>query len=121
MAAHRSNIELPVSARADARPVAAPRLDQQTAPVANASVLVVEDEAALATAVTDAPRDAGYMVAHAPDGDKRSRSINEEAFDGSICDLKMPRLDGKAFYRTLAAASPGLAKRVIFVTAMSRD
>jgi CheY-like chemotaxis protein len=28
----------------------------------------------------------------------------------------MPRLDGKAFYRMLAAATPGLAKRVIFVT-----
>jgi CheY-like chemotaxis protein len=38
------------------------------------------------------------------------------AFDAVICDLKMPRLDGKAFYRSLAAMSPGLAKRVIFVT-----
>jgi DNA-binding response OmpR family regulator len=28
----------------------------------------------------------------------------------------MPRVDGKAFYRTLAAASPAVAKRVIFVT-----
>ena len=28
----------------------------------------------------------------------------------------MPRLDGKAFYRTLEADAPELAKRVIFVT-----
>jgi CheY-like chemotaxis protein len=28
----------------------------------------------------------------------------------------MPRLDGKAFYRTLGAMSPGLATRVLFVT-----
>jgi len=66
--------------------------------------------------VTDALRDAGYMVAHAPDGEQALAIINEQAFDVVICDLKMPRLDGKAFYRTLAAASPGLAKRVIFVT-----
>ena len=33
-----------------------------------------------------------------------------------ICDLKMPRLDGKAFYKTLSAGTPGLAQRVIFVT-----
>jgi len=28
----------------------------------------------------------------------------------------MPKLDGKAFYRTLSAIAPGLAKKVIFVT-----
>ena len=33
-----------------------------------------------------------------------------------ICDLKMPRLDGMAFYRAIAATAPELAKRVIFVT-----
>jgi CheY-like chemotaxis protein len=33
-----------------------------------------------------------------------------------ICDLKMPRVDGMAFHRMLAAAAPGLAKRVVFVT-----
>ncbi len=42
--------------------------------------------------------------------------IRAQAFDAVICDLKMPRLDGKAFYRMLEAAAPGLAKRVIFVT-----
>ena len=33
-----------------------------------------------------------------------------------ICDLKMPRLDGQSFYRTLEEANPELAHRVIFVT-----
>ena len=33
-----------------------------------------------------------------------------------ICDLKMPRVDGMAFYRMLSAAVPTLSKRVIFVT-----
>src|SRR5207247_10172221 len=28
-----------------------------------------------------------------------------------ICDLKMPKLDGRAFYKMLAAAAPGLSKR----------
>jgi two-component system cell cycle sensor histidine kinase/response regulator CckA len=110
-------IELPVSGtKIPVVAVTPPRLEQQTAPVANASVLVVEDETALATAVMDALRDAGYMVAHAPDGEQALAVLNEKAFDVVICDLKMPRLDGKAFYRTLAAASPALARRVIFVT-----
>jgi CheY-like chemotaxis protein len=33
-----------------------------------------------------------------------------------ICDLKMPRLDGQAFYASLVQAVPTLASRVIFVT-----
>jgi len=33
-----------------------------------------------------------------------------------ICDLKMPRVDGKAFYRLLESKAPQLAARVIFVT-----
>ena len=82
---------------------------------AGGSILVVEDEAKLASAVVDALRDAGYLVDHAEDGEMALEKIKEQAFDVVICDLKMPRLDGKAFYRTLEAAAPGLAKRVIFV------
>jgi len=84
--------------------------------VAGASILLVEDEAALAAAVTEALRDVGYLVERAADGEEALAKVKEQSFDMVVCDLKMPRLDGKAFYRTLAAAAPGLAKRVIFVT-----
>ena len=60
--------------------------------------------------------DAGYVVEQAPDGEEALVKVREQSFDLVICDLKMPRLDGRAFYRTLAAVAPGLAKRVIFVT-----
>ena len=60
--------------------------------------------------------DAGYVVEHASDGEEALARVKAQAFDSVICDLKMPRLDGKAFYRTLSAAAPGLARRVIFVT-----
>ena len=85
-------------------------------PVAGASVLVVEDETALALAVTDCLRDAGYAVDRAADGKEALAKIGERAFDVVVCDLKMPRLDGKAFYRQLVAKSPRTAQRVIFVT-----
>ena len=37
-------------------------------------------------------------------------------FDLAVSDLKMPRIDGMQFYRAMAAATPALARRVIFVT-----
>jgi signal transduction histidine kinase len=84
--------------------------------VAGAAVLVVEDEAALATALIDALRDASYIVGRAANGEEALARLKERSFDLVICDLKMPRLDGKSFYRMLADASPDLARRVIFVT-----
>jgi two-component system NtrC family sensor kinase len=108
-------VELPVTG-AKLTPASPPRSEAPADGVAGASVLVVEDEAALAAAVIDALRDGGYVVERAGDGEEALVKIKEHSFDLVICDLKMPRLDGKAFYRMLAAASPGLAKRVIFVT-----
>jgi signal transduction histidine kinase len=84
--------------------------------IPGATVLVVEDETALAAAVIEALKDVGYVVEHAADGEQALAKVSEHAFDLVVCDLKMPRLDGKAFYRTLAAIAPGLARRVIFVT-----
>jgi PAS domain S-box-containing protein len=110
-------IELPVSgAKIPSLPVAHLPLVRQPEPAANASVLVVEDEAALANAVTDALGDAGYATTHAADGEHALELVNERSFDVVVCDLKMPRMDGKTFYRMLAASQPALARRVIFVT-----
>jgi two-component system NtrC family sensor kinase len=109
-------VELPVTG-ARLPPVQAARpLEDPIEAIAGASILVVEDEAKLASAVVDALRDAGYIVDHAPDGQAALSKVHAESFDLVICDLKMPRVDGMAFYRKLSAAAPGLSKRVIFVT-----
>ncbi|MGE5243914.1 MAG: ATP-binding protein [Betaproteobacteria bacterium] len=110
-------VELPVTgASLPPAPIRRPALADAAAAVAGESILVVEDEAALAAAVIDALRDAGYVVDRAGDGEEALAKIREQAFDLVVCDLKMPRLDGKAFYRTLSAVAPGLARRVVFVT-----
>ncbi len=110
-------VELPVTGgKLPPMPLTPARLESATEAPAGGSILVVEDEAKLASAVVDALRDAGYLVDHAEDGEMALEKIKEQAFDVVICDLKMPRLDGKAFYRALEAAAPGLARRVIFVT-----
>ncbi|MBA3271912.1 MAG: response regulator [Acidobacteria bacterium] len=79
-------------------------------------VLVVEDEPALATAVSEALADAGFVVDRACDGEDGLTRLTQGTYDLIICDLKMPRIDGMQFYRAMAAATPALARRVIFVT-----
>jgi signal transduction histidine kinase len=110
-------VELPITgAKLPPAPVTRRRRQLPVEPPADASILIVEDETPLAIAVMDMLRDVGYVVDHAADGEEALVKVKQQAFDLVICDLKMPRLDGKAFYRSLAAAAPGLAKRVIFVT-----
>jgi len=110
-------VEVPVSGgRLPPGPITRKPPSEPDEAAPGASVLIVEDEAALAAAVTDALRDAGYAVQRASDGEEALALLTEHAFDAVICDLKMPRLDGKAFYKALAARAPGLARRVVFVT-----
>ena len=78
--------------------------------------LVVEDEPALGEAVADALRDAGFEVDRAADGEQAIASTQARAYDLIVCDLKMPGVNGMAFYQHLAATAPALKRRLIFVT-----
>jgi PAS domain S-box-containing protein len=110
-------VERPVSGvRLPSAATARVRMEPKPAAPAVGSILVVEDESALAAAVTDALRDAGYTVDYAADGEQALGKVGEQPFDAVVCDLKMPRVDGKAFYRALANVAPALLKRVVFVT-----
>jgi CheY-like chemotaxis protein len=110
-------VELPVTVRTDPAPA-------QTSSAANVSldpfkgarVLVVEDEPALALAVAEALVDAGFVVDRAGDGEEGLSRLADQSYELIVCDLKMPRIDGVQFYRAMAAATPALARRVIFVT-----
>ena len=92
------------------------RLNAPVESVAGASILLVEDETPLASAVTDSLTDAGYVVDRAANGEEALEKVRTAPFDLIVCDLKMPRMDGKAFHRALAQVAPALQRRVIFVT-----
>ena len=104
-------VELPVTG-ATLTPAPAPQPETD----GGGSVLVVEDEAPLAAAVIDALGDAGYAVDRAADGEEALAKLGEASFDAVVCDLKMPKMDGRAFYKRLAASNPRLTDRVVFVT-----
>jgi two-component system cell cycle sensor histidine kinase/response regulator CckA len=108
-------VELPVSG-ARLPPTPSPRPRQPVSGPGHSTVLVVDDEAALAAAVCAAIQDAGYSVDQASDGEQALRRLESRSYDLVICDLKMPRMDGKTFYAMLVRASPSMADRVIFVT-----
>jgi CheY-like chemotaxis protein len=110
-------IELPVSGQhLNAPPARAPQQPISLEAFKGLRVLVVEDEPALAVAVSEALVDAGFTVDRSGDGEEGLTRLTEARYDLIVCDLKMPRIDGMQFYRAMAAATPALARRVIFVT-----
>lgn len=110
-------IELPVTGQHLNTPVTrAPQQPISLEAFKGLRALVVEDEPALAVAVSEALTDAGFTVDRAGDGEEGLTRLTEQRYDLIVCDLKMPRIDGMQFYRAMAAATPALARRVIFVT-----
>jgi CheY-like chemotaxis protein len=107
-------VELPVSGEAHPGRPATTALSMEA--VRGARVLLVEDERSLAAVVVETLVTAGLMVDHAGDGEEALARLRQNAYDVVICDLKMPRVDGMTLYRAIAATTPALARRVIFVT-----
>ena len=108
-------LELPVSGT-PARPPSQAPAPADFESLIGSTVLVVEDEPALALAVSEALTDAGFIVDRAGDGQDALRRVNAVSYDLIVCDLKMPKVDGIRFYQTLVATHPDVARRVIFVT-----
>jgi PAS domain S-box-containing protein len=108
-------LELPAGGTHVRTPEAASAPPATEVPVGTRA-LVVEDEQALGDAVADALRDAGFEVDRAADGEEAIARTQARAYDVIVCDLKMPRVDGMAFFDHLTATAPALTRRVIFVT-----
>ena len=108
-------VELPVSGTPFRTPAhAAPQASFEA--LIGCTVLVVEDEPALAAAVSEALSDAGFVVDRAGDGEEALRRVRSKSYDLIVCDLKMPKIDGMRFYQKLIVDDPQAARRVIFVT-----
>ncbi|PYR77552.1 MAG: hybrid sensor histidine kinase/response regulator, partial [Acidobacteria bacterium] len=71
---------------------------------------------ALGAAVAESLADAGFSVDRAGDGEEALQRVKGRAYDLIVCDLKMPRLDGTAFFRALEREAPDIARRILFVT-----
>jgi len=81
----------------------------------SARILVVDDEATIGHVMRRVLF--GYEVSAVTSGrDGLERVERGEHFDGVVCDVHMPEMDGLEFAARLAVIAPELAKNILFVT-----
>jgi PAS domain S-box-containing protein len=79
-------------------------------------VLVVEDEPTVAQLIADVLSEEGHLVDTVLDSREGLNLARARRYDLVICDLRMPHLDGRAFYKELVDGESPLQHRLIFVT-----
>jgi two-component system NtrC family sensor kinase len=79
-------------------------------------VLVIDDEEAILHMVSEALTEHGYQVDLALDGETGLQRLNQTAYDLTLCDWKMPGLNGQEVYERLRISNPSLSERMIFLT-----
>ncbi|HET9371697.1 MAG TPA: ATP-binding protein [Vicinamibacterales bacterium] len=108
-------LELPVLGHNIRLPEAAPAHAPPDVPKGTRA-LVIEDEQALGDAVAEAMVEDGFQVDRAGDGEAALALVRDRHYDVIICDLKMPKVDGMAFFRAVSDRLPHISRRLIFVT-----
>jgi len=88
----------------------------RSANVSASRILVVEDEPTVAQLVIDVLREEGHEVVAALDSQEGLTRLSRSPYDLVICDLRMPRLDGPAFYDALVRAGSPARDKILFIT-----
>ncbi len=111
-------VELPIVPAPAATPlaVATSAKPGRAAATHQKRILVVEDEPTVAQLIADVLGEEGHQVDTVLDSREGLERLSQREYDLVICDLKMPYLDGRAFYRALARAGSPLQHRIVFVT-----
>ncbi len=77
-------------------------------------ILVIDDEESMRHLLVNALEVFGYHVATEKDGRQALDTLDQASFDLAICDLMMPRLDGREFLKKVKDHIPDLP--VIIIT-----
>jgi signal transduction histidine kinase len=83
---------------------------------AGKKVLVIDDEDAILQMVRETLSVHGYEVDVARDGESALNRLRQTPYDLTLCDWKMPGLNGEQVYERVRASNPALAERMIFFT-----
>jgi signal transduction histidine kinase/CheY-like chemotaxis protein len=105
-------VPVPAADRAAARPYSADR----PGAVPAGRILVVEDEPTVAQLIVDVLREEGHHAESVLDSQDGLTLISRRQYDLVICDLRMPRLDGPAFYDALVRSGSPIRDKILFTT-----
>ncbi len=110
-------VELPVVG-VPSKPGISPRARRvgRSAAIAPGRILIVEDERTVAQLMVDVLREEGHYVEAVLDSPEGLTRLSRNHYDLVICDLRMPRLDGPAFYDALVRAGSPMRNRILFTT-----
>jgi len=89
---------------------------QAAGPVVGKSILIVDDEPAVAALLAEALSRDGYKVDMAANGAVALRMLGARDYDLIISDSGMPELNGRELYREISRREPRLSRRFVFVT-----
>jgi CheY-like chemotaxis protein len=76
----------------------------------------VEDEPTVAQLISDVLCEEGHRVEAVVDSQEGLTRLARARYDLIICDLRMPRLDGPAFYDVLVRTQSPARDRILFIT-----
>jgi two-component system NtrC family sensor kinase len=108
-------IELPVASVPMPMPLETPKTEDFR-PAVGKSILVVDDEPGIASALAYLLRRNHHEVETAANGRIALQKLQQRAYDLILSDIRMPDLDGPGLYQELEYHHPQLLKRIIFLT-----
>lgn len=109
-------VELPVVPVAQLSPPVEPPASPECPVHPGRRILVVEDEPTVAQLIVDVLTEQGHQVEAVLDSREGLYRISQQDYDLVICDLRMPRLDGRAFYKALVRSGSPVRNRLFFIT-----
>jgi len=85
------------------------------------TILVVEDEEAVAHICQAVLENEGFAVHIAANGCEAQKMINTNHYDLCLIDILTPKMSGRQLYQWLLDAHPQMADKVVFCTGMAME
>ena len=78
-----------------------------------ASILIIDDEKAIRSTLSEILSFEGYKVTEAEDGEEGLKKFTNHNYDVVLCDIKMPKMDGLEFLEKAGEVNPDIPVVII--------